>query len=121
MKKKGAPIPGMKECATITEYKNKSIQLNVSLPLPKMLVLSETFYPGWKAYCDGRETKIYRANFAFRAVPVPAGTHRIAMVYDPVSFRIGKAITLFTLFIFIFLSISYSLRGQRGKGQGSKG
>ena len=124
MKKKGAPVPGMKESVTITEYKNESIQLNVSLPLPKMLVLSETFYPGWKAYSDGRETKIYRANFAFRAVPLPAGIHRISMVYDPVSFRIGKAITLFTLFIFIFLGISYGLRGQKIQGRrvvGSRG
>ncbi|MCX5884757.1 MAG: YfhO family protein [Proteobacteria bacterium] len=104
------PVPGIKESVKISEYKNDTIEITVSLPTPKILVLSETFYPGWKAYLDGRETKIYQANYAFRAVPLPAGTHRIAMVYDPVSFRIGKAITLFTLFIFIFLSISYAFR-----------
>jgi len=116
MKKKGVPIPGMKESVTITAYKNECIQMNVSLPLPKMLVLSETFCPGWKAYCDGRETKIYRANFAFRAVPLPAGTHTVTFVYDPASVKVGRAITIFTLLTFIFLSISYSFKGRRVVG-----
>jgi hypothetical protein len=121
MKKKGVPIPDMKESVTITAYKNECIQLDVSLPLPKMLVLSEAFCPGWKAYCDGRETKIYRANFAFRAVPLPAGIHTVTFVYDPASVRVGRAITVFTLLTFIFLSISYGISRQGSKGQGMQG
>ncbi|HUT84745.1 MAG TPA: YfhO family protein [Thermodesulfobacteriota bacterium] len=116
-KKRAGPIPGIKESVEISEYKNERIGISVSLPRPKFLVLSEAFYPGWKVYLDGRETKIYQANFAFRAVPVPEGTHTVTFVYDPVSIRVGRAITVFTLLTFIFLSISYSLRGQRGKGQ----
>jgi hypothetical protein len=110
MKKKREPVPEMEERIEITEYKNEKIGITVSLSTPKILVLSETFCSGWKAYLDGRETKIYRANYAFRAVPVPEGIHTVTFAYEPVSFQVGKAITLFTLFIFIFLSISYAFR-----------
>jgi hypothetical protein len=115
-KKRAGPVPGIKESVEISEYKNDKIEVTVSLPTPKILVLSETFYPGWKAYLDGRETKIYQANYAFRAVPVPAGIHTVTFVYDPTSVKVGRAITIFTLLTFIFLSISYSFKGRRVVG-----
>jgi uncharacterized membrane protein YfhO len=57
------------------------------------LVLSDTFYPGWKAFVDGKEEKILRANYNFRAVPLTAGTHRVEFVYDPLSFKLGALTT----------------------------
>lgn len=57
------------------------------------LFLSDVYYPGWKAFIDGEQTHIYRANYAFRAVAVPAGEHRVVFTYDPFSFKIGLAIT----------------------------
>ncbi|MDD5594484.1 MAG: YfhO family protein, partial [Candidatus Margulisbacteria bacterium] len=59
---------------------------------------SEWFYPGWRAYVDGREAKIYRANFMFRAVPVPKGFREVKFVYEPLSFKLGAVISLVTLF-----------------------
>jgi uncharacterized membrane protein YfhO len=58
------------------------------------LVLSDTYYPGWKAFVDGKETKIYRADYAFRAIPLNAGTHRVEFTYDPISFKLGVGGTL---------------------------
>ena len=59
---------------------------------------SEWFYPGWRAYVDGREAPIYRADYMFRAVPVPPGFHEVKFVYDPPLFRLGMIISLVTLF-----------------------
>ncbi len=59
-----------------------------------MLFLADLAYPGWKAYLDGKETPIYRANFLFRAVYVPAGRHTVEFVYRPRSFRLGLLVTL---------------------------
>ncbi len=58
------------------------------------LYLSDTYYPGWRAYVDGRETPIYRANLAFRAIEVPEGRHRVVFTYVPYSFYTGLLLTL---------------------------
>jgi diacylglycerol kinase len=63
------------------------------------LFLSEMYYPGWKAYVDGAQAKIYRANFLFRAVPLKAGQHNVSFIYDPLSFKVGRYLSLFSLFI----------------------
>jgi uncharacterized membrane protein YfhO len=61
--------------------------------------LSDTYYPGWKAWVDGRPEKIYQANYAFRAVPLSAGVHQVKFVYDPVSFKWGAGVTLLGILI----------------------
>jgi len=62
-----------------------------------LLFVSDSYYPGWRAYLDGKETKIYRANYTFRAVFVPSGKHMIDFIYKPRSFRIGLIISLASL------------------------
>ncbi|HEX9076905.1 MAG TPA: YfhO family protein, partial [Anaerolineae bacterium] len=54
--------------------------------------LSEVYYPGWRAWVDDGEVQVLRADFLFRALPVAAGTHRVRLLYDPLSFKIGEAI-----------------------------
>lgn len=79
-----------------------------------LLFVSDSYYPGWKAFIDGKETKIYRANFTFRAVFVPAGEHVVRFIYDPQSFKIGVGISvaslifLATIFLYEFIKIRYS-------------
>ncbi len=75
--------------------------MTFSTPTDSMLMLSEVYYPGWSATVDGVPTPILRADVALRAVPVRAGQHRVDMVYDPWSVKIGIGVTLATLFIAI--------------------
>jgi uncharacterized membrane protein YfhO len=63
----------------------------------RFLFVSESFYPGWRAFVDGREAKIYRANYMFRAVPLPSGAHTVKFVYDPVSLKAGALVSLITI------------------------
>jgi uncharacterized membrane protein YfhO len=70
------------------------VVLVTDLDAPGLLVLSEVYYPGWKAYVDGRETKVLRANYVMRAVALPRGKHIVEFRYDPLSFRIGAVITV---------------------------
>ncbi|MFH1703098.1 MAG: YfhO family protein [Nitrospirota bacterium] len=58
-----------------------------------MLVLSDTYFPGWKVLIDGKEENIYRADYNLRAVLLGAGTHQVKFIYDPLSFKLGAIIT----------------------------
>ncbi len=61
----------------------------VETDTPAILVLSDTFYPGWRATVDGQPAPIYPTNAAFRGVLVPPGRHRVEMHFRPRSLMIG--------------------------------
>ena len=65
--------------------------------------MSEAYYPGWQAYVDGRLEEILRANYTFRAIPVGPGTHRVEVVIEPLSFKIGLAVTVLTMVLLLTL------------------
>ena len=81
----------------ILEYQNESIRISVSTKKPGYLILSEIFYPGWKATVGGKETGILPGNFLLRVIPVPAGKHEVHLFYVSWPFRIGMIISLLTL------------------------
>jgi len=66
------------------------------------VVLTDTFYPGWQATVDGKETTIFRANFLFRGVFVPAGEHIVRFTYLPWSFVLGVALAVCAWGIVVF-------------------
>ncbi len=85
--------------ASITDYTANKIKLSVSAKSKSILFLSEVFYPGWTAFVDGRQVNIYRADYTFRAIVVPAGIHKVDFVYNPSSFNFG----VYFAFLGIFL------------------
>ena len=96
------------ESAVITRYSPNEVIVKANVNSPKFLVLSDSYYPGWKAYVDGKPGKIYVANYLSRAVYLNAGEHTVRFVFDPFSFRLGLAITLLAaIFIVIRLSIKF--------------
>lgn len=93
------------------------IDMEVTSVDDSILVLTDTFYPGWLATVDGRETEILHANFLFRAIAVPAGSHSVSFVYSPQSFRIGELLALFAALV-MFMLVGWSLMGYSvGKSQ----
>jgi len=83
--------------AQITTYAPQRLTISATAPSDAWLVLTDTYFPGWRAAVDDAEVPIAPANYAFRAVPVPAGAHTITFVYEPASFRVGLFISLLAL------------------------
>jgi hypothetical protein len=83
--------------ATVTQYGPRRVRITVQAVGPSYLFLSDTYYPGWKAFIDGEETAIMRANCAFRAVRVSGGEHVVEFVYRPLSLYAGTAVSAGTL------------------------
>lgn len=83
--------------AEIKSYKEQLVEIVTNADAPGFLVLSDTYYPGWKAMVDGKETKIYRANFTFRAVEVPVGQHLVKFIFEPTYWKLGVWVSISTL------------------------
>lgn len=74
----------------ITRYEPNRVEVQVYTDKSALLVLADTYYPaGWKAFVDGTETEILKTNYLVRSVPVPAGSHTVSFVFDPLDYRIG--------------------------------
>lgn len=82
------------ELVDVRRYSPELVELESSSPRPGFVILSDTFRPGWRADVDGRKAPLLRAQQAFRAVPVPAGRHRIQLRYRPASFFWGAGISI---------------------------
>lgn len=77
-----------------TEYRNNQVTVKAKANEPGYLVLADTWYPGWVATVDGKETPSYHADYLFRAVEVPAGEHEITFTYRPTSFYLGAGVSV---------------------------
>lgn len=92
------PGPGPGEKARLARYRDDEVVVEARLDSPGYLVLSDHFYPGWRAFDDkGGELRIYRTDMAMRAVHLPQGDHTVTFRYLPVDFRIGLFVTVFTI------------------------
>ncbi len=89
--------PGAAEEVTITAYEPNRVAFDTKASTAAILVLSDNYHPGWRATVDGQPVPVVRANRVMRAVPVPAGEHRVEMRYLPTSFVVGAIVSLLAL------------------------
>ncbi len=97
----------------VVEYTPTRIVLQSHANAPTFLVLSEIFFPGWLASVDGLPTPIWRTDYVLRGVALPAGAHRIELVYAPRSVRIGAAISALALTAVAAASVARLRRARR--------
>lgn len=90
----GAPIAPAR--LRVTSYEDTRVVVRAQFPRPGFLVLNDVYYPGWQGEIDGRPATIYRANYLFRAVAVPAGSHEVRFVYRDRMALLGAAVALLT-------------------------
>jgi len=76
-----------------SHFENQKVELRADAPTNSLVVISQTYYPAWKAYIDGQPAKLWRANYAFQAVEVPAGRHRVELRYEDRVFNAGAMLS----------------------------
>ena len=77
------------EAARIVRDDERVVEIDAVLAAPGLVVLADSFYPGWRATVDGAPASIVAANHLFRGVRAPAGPHRIRFEYRPLSVALG--------------------------------
>ncbi|ALR30914.1 hypothetical protein ATE47_10385 [Chryseobacterium sp. IHB B 17019] len=89
----------------LTKYQPNEIEFRSQSKTPQLAVFSEIYYPhGWKMFIDEKEVPYIKADYLLRAVHVPAGSHRVRMVFEPEVIEKGKWISLICFGLFILLS-----------------
>lgn len=74
----------------LTRYENTEVEITVTTDKPGFIVLNDIWHPWWRAELDGTEVEILKANVLFRAVQVPAGTHKVHFSFRPVEGAIAE-------------------------------
>lgn len=91
--------------ARITRYEPREVVVEVDAPAPGVLVLTDTWYPGWEATVDGTPTEILPANHVLRAVPITAGRHEVVFRYEPKPFVVGLWISGAALLAMVAIAV----------------
>jgi len=91
-----------------------TIKMNISHPSEGWLFISENYFRGWKAYADGKEIPVSKANGSFMAVKINRSYHEIRLVYSPLSFKTGRAISLLGIFsVLLLLGSGYLIQRKK--------
>jgi len=89
--------------ARLTEDRPEEVVAELTSTNPGLLVVTDLHYPGWVAEAGGRRLPILRADGWFRAVALPAGTHRVVFRYRPIAFYAGAGVSVLALLVLLAL------------------
>jgi hypothetical protein len=112
---RAAPADGS---ARLASYEAKRVVIDATATKPSLVVLTDTFYPGWTATVDGRSVPINRVDYLLRGIRIGPGRHTVVLRYRPTSWRIGWIISVVTL-LALAGALVYSLIRRRSRRTGA--
>jgi Bacterial membrane protein YfhO len=89
--------PSARDDVLIQEAGTNSYRFRIKSSAQSILVVSQIYYPGWRATVSGERVPVVAANYALTGIPVPVGDHEVLFSFDPASFKIGLAITIVSI------------------------
>jgi hypothetical protein len=84
--------------------RSSDFSLKVQAGEPSILVISQIYYPGWKAKVDGHEVGVLSANYALSAIPIASGTHDVSFSFEPASFKIGWRLSVLSIAVLLIMN-----------------
>jgi hypothetical protein len=106
--------------ANISTYDRERVVVKTAADHPSLLVLTDSWFPGWKAKVDGKSTPVERVDYVIRGVKVPAGAHTVEFTYQPTSWRVGWILSLLALLAIVTAAV-VGRRRHRGHRGGNAG
>jgi uncharacterized membrane protein YfhO len=99
----------------VTAYKPgaATIELDGPAPAGSALVVSENYYPGWRATVDGRPATVGRADVSLIGVELPAGARRVELAFENGPYKTGRAVTWVAVAVALLLWIGGVLVSRR--------
>jgi hypothetical protein len=82
-----------------SRFTPQRVDLSVQAQETALVVVAQTYYHAWRAFLDGQPTRLLRANYAFQAVEVPRGRHRVELVYQDKALCWGSVISALTVLV----------------------
>lgn len=79
--------------AQVTRYDVNDVELKATAPQGGFLVISEAWYPDWKATVDGKPSELLQTNYMLRGLYLAPGTHTIHMSFSASSYQKGKTLS----------------------------
>jgi Bacterial membrane protein YfhO len=96
---------GKRGTAVMTALEPEHIEIKTESGRANVLILSDTFYPGWKATVDDKEVPIHCTDYVLRGVFVPAGSHIVSFVYRPLSLLVGALLCALAGIVLLVMSL----------------
>lgn len=98
---------------SLTSYRPDHLIYEYTAPNDVMAVFSEIWYDkGWKAFVDGNEIPILRADYVLRAAQLPGGNHKVEFKFEPMSYYMGENISLIASII-LMLGLGFAIWKER--------
>lgn len=98
------------EVQTLTRVSPQHWKFQVRTKWPTLLLISQTYYPGWVARVNGLRTRVLRADYALQAIPVPAGVSEVDLRFLPKSLGRGGALSLVGVVLLLLCVIEPKFR-----------
>lgn len=83
--------------AAIVSYEPERVVISTDRDMPGILVLTDTYFPGWEAAIDGKPAGLIRVNWTMRGIAVPQGKHIVTMSYRPKSVTYGSFLSMISI------------------------
>ena len=93
--------------SAIVQETSTQVEINASSSAEALLVLADSYYPGWQAYVNNQPTPIFAANINTRAVKIPSGQSTVIFKYQPKSLQLGLLISVLSTVLLCFLFLKW--------------
>ncbi len=109
----GQPVEPASDRASVVLSSADRMRIRTATDAPGLLVLSEIYYPAWKAYVDDQPAPLLVTDHVLRAVPVPAGEHLVELRYESAALRVGVFISIVFYVLLVAVGLAAVLRRYR--------